>query len=72
MNIDDLDAYISVNRQGQIVVESIVKRDFIGNYDVMMSCVEDNIVPCVVREGIDWNGVRQDYKAAMEMPVNKG
>lgn len=62
MTIQDLDAYIYVDRLGRLVVESIVRRYFIGDYDLLLSCVEDNIHHGDDgEEVIDWNGVEKDY-----------
>lgn len=72
-SIQDLDGYVYVNSQGQLVVESVVRVGFIGDYDLMMSCVEDNIYydDETDIEKIDWNGAEKDYACAVRMKEEK-
>lgn len=68
--LEDAPEYIYL-QDGKIVHESIFNKHFDGNLELLLSCVENNIVDDFyegeIGEYIDWSMIFDDYKAAMEM-----
>jgi hypothetical protein len=73
---DDLDCYISLNPEGGIVTQTILKNQMSqDDLDLLHSVIEDNVVeyddPETMewREKIDWAGVERDWREMMNEEV---
>jgi len=60
----DAPDYISMNAKGQIVIEPVFEKSFDGDMRLLLSCIEDNILPDDEGAGehIDWSMVFDDYR----------
>jgi len=65
ITICNADRYIYVRHDGALVVESIFKKQFDGDSDLLLSCVEDNISDTGEAEIIDWPAAIRDYRKAI-------
>ena len=63
VKLDDAHKYITLRDDGVLVCESVFKRDFAGNFKLLMSCIEDNIFDDAT---IDWSAVERDYKESLK------
>jgi len=63
MNLEEAENCISLLDEGGIEYQPIVEQEFDGDFNLLMSCVEDNIV---LNEGgeeeINWYTVGIDYR----------
>ena len=68
-DLDDACDYITLREDGGILVESIFEKEFDGNYKILISCVEDNIINDV---SIDWPAVETDYRRMIALKEEGG
>lgn len=62
MVIDDACNYIHINSSGIIVYQSIFQKEFDGDFELLMSLIEDNIYIDNHRaEYINWQNVIKQY-----------
>lgn len=69
MNIEDASDHICLTSTGALKYESIFERDFKGDFSLLMSCIEDNVIN---DSTIDWPSVEKDYIEAVKMRKDAG